>query len=89
MVKKNRLDEALEGVSGRDAVTAKTGKTARAASITNLYLSPELKSHLRHYAGEWGASQSAVARYALGLGFEAIRKGKKPKMQTVTKAVLD
>jgi hypothetical protein len=89
MVKKDRLDEALEPVSGRDAVTAKKAKTARDESIASLYLTPELKSHIRRYSAEWGASQSAVVRYALGLGFEAIRKGKKPRMETVTKAVLD
>jgi hypothetical protein len=89
VVKKDRLDEALEGVSDKDAVTAKKGKTARNESIASLYLTPELRSHIRRYAEEWGVTQSAVVRYALGLGFEAIKKGKKPRMETITKAVLD
>lgn len=89
MAKENRLDEAYHAVTDEDVVTTKMASTQkRKESHANYVVSPEMRAMIRSYADEWHVSQSAVVRYVLTLGFEQVRKGKTPPLETVTKALI-
>ena len=76
---KDRMSEALTGLPD---VTDKTGATGK--PVKTYYLSDELISHIKRLAQEWNTNDSAVVRWLLEFGLEAVKKGKTPPMETVT-----
>ena len=81
---KDRLNEAM--ITETDE-TGKIGESDK--PVKTYYLSWELIEHIKRLQDQWNASESAVVRFLLGLGLEAVKKGKQPPMITVTKADLD
>lgn len=78
---KDRLNEAMTTETDE---TDKTGESDK--PVKTYYLSWELIDHIKRLQAEWNATESAVVRFLLGLGLEAVRGGKVPPMITVTKA---
>ena len=86
----DRLDEAASPVSTASAASTET-KRARDPNIRTYYSSPEIRSRLERVQSEWGLeNESELIKWLLGYALDAVEKGKlKPKMETVTKAVLE
>ena len=80
---KDRLNQIMAEDTG---TTGATGTPER--PIKTVYLSWPLHDRLERLVKEWGVdNESALIRWLLGLGLEAVDKGAKPR--TVTKPDFD
>lgn len=84
----DRLNEALTDQTDQTGQTGPTAKSDR--PIKTYYLGPELCSRLERLQAEWGIeNESALARWLLGLGLEAVAGGARPEQETVTRFKLE